>query len=224
MTEIVLQVEGLEFHADTRDDEPRVLDIEIGKRAGMARPTNIRTTIKACLVSGFLEASEVRTAGVQTTERGGRPGTAYWLTEAGALKLITKLETPEAHAMVGQIIRVYRVAIRLLNAPPPPPMLPPATQGFLAQLAACRTVGENVCWRQEVKCLIGSAADKRKTSWAGAHGQLRKHLGVPGYLRIPASLLDETRNYLRQLMIDALAYGGPPPDQGTPPAQGSLFG
>src|SRR5579862_8200065 len=100
-TEIVLHVEGLEFRADSAADEPRVLDIELGAQAGLARPAAIRDTIKAAIRDGaFREGEHFRILPAAPDNSRGRPATVYSLTEAGALKLMTRLRTPIADACV----------------------------------------------------------------------------------------------------------------------------
>lgn len=204
MSEIVLKVEHLEFHADSRDDEPRVLDIAIGERVGLARPRTIRDVIKKHIDNGFINDSDVRRSERQTTTKGGRPCTEYWLTETGALKVITKLETPQAHALVGEMIRVYREAIRLLRDPPRSEKRRKIKDGFDAVRAACKTVGETPAWRGEIFGQIKNGAKISGCSWQRMHGALRKHLGVISYLRIPAGLLDEARSYLHKFWSGSL--------------------
>ena len=87
-------------------DEPRVLDAMIAERLGMAQPRNIRVKIK----ENFPELStygEVCTKTVQTSERGGRPGKAYYLNEPQAILICMWANTSAAAAVRKMLIDVF---------------------------------------------------------------------------------------------------------------------
>src|SRR3990167_1702787 len=105
----------------TEAEDPRARDLDIGERAGMDRPREIRTVIHANW--DLLTAhGEIRVCGYRPqTSSGGRPGTEYWLNEAQALALASVLRTPAARALHASMVRVF-VAWRrgLLSAPAAP--------------------------------------------------------------------------------------------------------
>lgn len=94
------------------DDEPRILDTDLGTRLGFDRAENVRTLIKRMISAGKLNSSEVFFTVEQTSRRGGRPRRAFWLTEEQALLVATQSETPKAWALTREIVRVFRQAIR----------------------------------------------------------------------------------------------------------------
>lgn len=88
------------------DDEPRIKDIRLGERLGMAQPLNIRQTIEANRAE--LEAyGEVFTRRVKTGSKGGRPGIEYWLNEPQALLLCMFSRTDAASEVRRELIEVY---------------------------------------------------------------------------------------------------------------------
>lgn len=99
------------------NNEPRVRDIDLAERNGYARPRTIRTLVKAYLASGDLSQDEVCCTVQQTSARGGRPGTEFWLSEAAALFIIAKSETAMAKMLLKEMIRVFMLARRGMLAP-----------------------------------------------------------------------------------------------------------
>lgn len=87
------------------EGEPRVLDTDLGKALGMARPETIRETIKAHREEreqfGFLSAETIKTGGR------GRPATAYHLNEEQATYVTMHCKTERAQAVKVQIVKVF---------------------------------------------------------------------------------------------------------------------
>ncbi len=97
------------------DDEPRILDEDLGRRLGFREPRAIRKLIRRLFAEG-----EVWDTVSQTSRAGGRPGRAFLLTEAQALKVTAKSDTKIADAILDDVIRVFIAARRgLLPAPTP---------------------------------------------------------------------------------------------------------
>ncbi|WP_454018455.1 hypothetical protein [Azospirillum sp. Marseille-Q6669] len=106
-----------------QDGEPRVLDLTIADRLGMADRHKIRSLIvknRAELESygPLVEAEgvsarqaetygEVCATVAQTTDKGGRPGKAYYLNEGQALVICALSRTPQAALVRRQIIEVF---------------------------------------------------------------------------------------------------------------------
>ena len=89
-----------------KNAEPRVLDVLLAERLGMALPRTIRTKIK----ENFSELSMhgvVCSETQQTTAKGGRPGTAYYLNEPQALLLCMFANTPKAAEIRKSVIDVF---------------------------------------------------------------------------------------------------------------------
>jgi phage regulator Rha-like protein len=85
-------------------EEPRVRDIEIAERAGMAQPRDVRRVIEKNreeIEAHGLLTMRVRRARIEKTGaiNGGREErevSEYWLNEAQAIALVTHLRTPKA--------------------------------------------------------------------------------------------------------------------------------
>ena len=87
--------------------EPRVLDLLVAERLGFDSKYKIRELIDRNREE--LEsygAVSARTA--ETSERGGRPSTEYWLNEAQALLICTFSRTAKATAVRKALIEVYQ--------------------------------------------------------------------------------------------------------------------
>lgn len=88
------------------DQEPRVLDVLLGERLGMAQPLNIRATVRANEAELSLHG-RVFTQSVKTSARGGRPGTAYYLNEPQALLICMFSNTSRAAQVRKMLIDVF---------------------------------------------------------------------------------------------------------------------
>lgn len=103
-------------------EAPMVYDLDLAERAGLARPRDIRRTIKAMAKSGlfgsavtaratnqpyFQEILDVTSLG----DRGAQQSTtSYLLNEAAALMVIMRLRTPRAIAVQKEVVQVYLAA------------------------------------------------------------------------------------------------------------------
>jgi hypothetical protein len=92
--------------------EPMVRDLELAERLGYEYPLNIRKLIRKHIDAGNISDSEVLSASEKTSSTGGRPGTAFWLTEAGALFVASQSGTPKAIAITKEVIKVFIAARR----------------------------------------------------------------------------------------------------------------
>ncbi len=90
----------------TINHEPRVRDLLIAERLGLADPHKIRPFIEANRPE--LETyGEVSARRAETSALGGRPGTEYWLNEGQALVICALSRTPKAAAVRKALIDVY---------------------------------------------------------------------------------------------------------------------
>jgi hypothetical protein len=116
VNELVVRVDDLEFRAESREAEPRVLDLDLAVKVGLAQKYGIRRTIQRAIVEGLIKENEdfrVFASGAKT----GRPGVSYELTRRGALKVITRLNTQTAIEMTCAIVDAFLQAATLLRAP-----------------------------------------------------------------------------------------------------------
>lgn len=90
----------------TINHEPRIRDLRIAERLGMADPHMIRRTIER-------NRTELETYGTvsvivtETSDKGGRPGNEYWLNEPQTLLICMFSKTPNAAAVRREVIDVY---------------------------------------------------------------------------------------------------------------------
>ena len=90
---------------------PLVRDLELARWLEIGRDRKIRDLITRWLP----ELGEVCTTVVQTSDRGGRPGREYHLTEEQALFIAAKSETPRATQLLKAMIAVFMEARRRLG-------------------------------------------------------------------------------------------------------------
>lgn len=88
------------------DNEPRVIDVSLANRLGMAAPRNIRSKILQN-INELISYGEVCTETVQTTKKGGRPSSAYYLNEPQALLLCMWSNTEKAATVRKMLIDVF---------------------------------------------------------------------------------------------------------------------
>lgn len=96
------------FHLQEIEDEPRVLDVDLGAALGMAQPLNIRRTIAA-------NRNELDSYGSIHSPReliahgkgGKREVTTYWLNEPQALLLCMFARTPKAAEVRRMLIEAF---------------------------------------------------------------------------------------------------------------------
>jgi len=112
------------------DDEPRIRDVDLATRLGFERPRDVRKLVERIWPENRRPHVRATVARTSMPRGGEREFTVweYWLTEAEALKLTARSETPIADAILDEMIRVYRLAIRGLLTPvrtvPPPAQTP----------------------------------------------------------------------------------------------------
>lgn len=106
-----ITVNGFVVRRDLGNDEPRILDLDLAKRLGFARPLAIRDLIKRHIESGNLSGPGIfRT--VRKNNSRGRPATEYWLDEASALFVASQSGTEKAIAITKEVIAVFVAARR----------------------------------------------------------------------------------------------------------------
>lgn len=98
--------------------EPRVLDVRIGERLGMAQPRDIRRVIR----DNEAEMARYGSICAQRAQNGrrGRPLTAYHLTEGQALLLVMFSRTARAADVRQEVIEAFMAWRRGESAPTVP--------------------------------------------------------------------------------------------------------
>lgn len=137
---------------------PRVRDVDLAVRLGYERPAKIRELIRRLVSSGSLNGFGVIPTVGQTSERGGRPATEYWLTEEQALMVVARSETPKATEILRAVIDVF-MAVKRSG--------PDAARGELVALSlriAALESHRDSPWELEMKLEL---ARLRKLKWLG---------------------------------------------------------
>jgi len=87
-------------------DEPRVLDLDLGRRLAYGRPERIRDVIKRH-EDEFLAMGGLPHTAVNPGNAGGRPSKAFYLNEEQALLAAVLSETPAASTVRATLIRSF---------------------------------------------------------------------------------------------------------------------
>lgn len=147
--------------------EPLAKDLDVAAWLGYEHPRRIRSLIKGHAI----DLGEVRTAAVQTTEKGGRPSAAYLLTEEQALFIAAKSETPKATQVLKAMIAVFLRARDMMRGAAP--AFSAADVDRIIDATAHETVrqltqdaGTLTAIAQKVRALLGplTVADKRRAA------------------------------------------------------------
>lgn len=95
------------------DGRPRVRDVDLGEWLGLARPTNIRNSIKKLISDRFLNDSDVArvtckpSVGPDASPEFGREVTEFWLTETQAMIVTARSESPKAVGMMQMLVAIF---------------------------------------------------------------------------------------------------------------------
>lgn len=182
------------------DDEPRVRDVDLAARLGFERPRKIRELIERIWPEN--RRPHVRPmVGRTSMPRGGeREFTVweYWLTEAEALKLTARSETPIADAILDEMIRVYRLAIRGLLTPARA-VSPPVPAPTLDDVRRAAEAAVNEQFARLAQALSGHAAQATPSSGhpPPAPPAPMKHAPKPGGSG-PKLTLRNARHYFKR--------------------------
>jgi hypothetical protein len=96
---------GLIPRADFADKEPRIRDLELGKKLGYASPVDVRKLVARLAEAGKLPGASVVATVAKTS--GGRPGREYWLDERSALLVASQSGMPSGIDVTIEVIDVF---------------------------------------------------------------------------------------------------------------------
>ncbi len=200
-----LTVDGWDFTVGV-DDEPTVRDVDLATRLGFERPRDIRKLVERMLAGGLLSNTEVRATVAQTSNRGGRPGTVFHLTEVGTMLVIAKSETTMALAITREMIGVFIAARRGLLAPAAAvaPALP-------LDIAQGTRVGEMTCERADLIAWIECARAAQCSTTKRIHGMLRREYRVSSVYHLSLLVWPFAKQLLQALALKRLALPGKAP-------------
>ena len=89
------------------DEQDRFLFVNENLAEWYGRPRELRRLVGRLWGEAYTAGDGVFVTTTKTTEKGGRPGTAYYLGEKAALKVVTKSETAQADAITDSVIEVF---------------------------------------------------------------------------------------------------------------------
>lgn len=106
---ITIEQDGTRYEL-VRNEQGEALaeDLQFARWLGYERPHEIRRLVDR----NAGDLGEVFVTVTKTSEQGGRPGRAYYLTESQALYLAAKSETPRANELLKTMIKVFMLARR----------------------------------------------------------------------------------------------------------------
>lgn len=109
----------LDLRSDFDDKVPRVRDIDLGARLGLAQPRDIRGTIKAN--ADFLNIFGFIARRAQNHQGGkGRPATEYWLNRNQALYIATRSDTEIGKRTTALLVQAFDAFEKMLLERLPP--------------------------------------------------------------------------------------------------------
>jgi len=174
------------------DDEPMVLDEELARRLGYARPRKVRDLIRR-----LFNDSDVRpTVGRTVVGVAERTVVTYHLTEAQALKVIAKSDTAVADAILDEVIDVFIKARKGL--------LLPRAQPLSLDIAHGPRVGDVPNVREDLSALCAMTARASGHSLRRIHGFLRRTYRVPGIHHIALVLYPAVKQTLEAIGLGRL--------------------
>lgn len=133
MADIVLSVDGIQFHSAAPEAEPMARDEDVARSLGFARPRKVRELIVRLRKEGFLNDSDYcPTVGrVPSGAAGTREATQYLLTETGAWIVALRSDAPSARNLVRAVAEAFARARKMIA----PPAAAPALKAAMADMA-----------------------------------------------------------------------------------------
>ncbi len=206
----VVTVDGWELRVGD-DEEPRVLDIVLAERLGFARPAKIRDLVKKLIREGKLnEAHCFPVTGIRRSGAVQRSLTEFWLSEAGALKVIAKSETKRADAILDEVIDVFIRARRGLVVDRD---IKPANVVLPTESATTTRTGDVPNVKSAISLLCKMASRSTNRPLQAIHGYVRKTFRTVGIHQLPIGLWPACEKMLNALALGTLLL---PPRARTP--------
>lgn len=87
------------------EGDPRIRDLDLGKRLGFANPIDIRKLIRRH--EDALARMGVLATAAKTSDIGGRPATEYYLNRKQAIFITAKSDTPDATDITIEVIQKF---------------------------------------------------------------------------------------------------------------------
>lgn len=179
------------------DDEPMVLDVELGQRLGLARPRKLRELVSRLLRDGILNDTDVRpVVGRRQVGAVERTITEYLLTETAALIVIGRSDAPKALAITRTVIEVFLAVRRGL-------LVPRAAAPSEANAPIQARIGDDPRATDQLRGWFRTASKVTGRSIPSLQGELRKPWGAASVYRLPLVALAPTVSRLQELVVEA---------------------
>ena len=176
-------------------EEPRVRDLDIATRAGLARPRDVRRIIDQNW-DELTAHGEIRVCALCAQTSGGRPGREYWLNEAQSAALIAMLRTPMARELRIALVKLF-VAYRRGQLAAPTTLALDIVHG--------PRVGDNDLLRSEVSNMCAAVAKASRLPLRRVHGWVRRTFKVPGIHHLGVAIWPTVKDLLFQIILGKLA-------------------
>jgi hypothetical protein len=182
----IVNFEGWDL--DATGDEPRVRDIDVATRAGLAKPADVRRVIDANW-DELTAYGEIRIIAPSAPIRRGPKGREYWLNEEQATALVTMLKTKTARALRVVLVKLF-VAYRRGQV----------QAHTLAAAPIQARISDDPMAVKSIRVLCQIASRQSGLSIQRIQGMLRKPWGVMSIYRIALSHADHTVARLREII------------------------
>lgn len=210
-----LEIDGWDVMLGEGEEEPRVRDVDLAERAGLTRPTNVRTVIAKNRAE--LEAHGplcVRTRRVRTQMPGGfafreADVCETWLNEAQALALVVLLRTDRARELRVSLVRLFVAVRRGLVPAPAPSSVVPISEVHGSRVGDTHARAEVVTW-----CKLAGLA--QGTTLHRVHGALRRQYKVPSVYALSVSVWPTAKAFLEDLALRRVDLPRPAKDEPRP--------
>lgn len=171
----------------TVNHEPRILDVTIGEKLGMAQPLNIRQIIESN-TDELSRYGEVFTNRVKT-KKGGRPSTEYYLNEPQSMLVCIRSNAPHAPDVRQAIIEVF-MAYRNGNLP----ALPSTITDHQAAL---------------LKAALWKRKDAGKNHIGYYWNRFKNHFVITEYKSLPVDRFEEAMAYIPSMPESGIERDSP---------------
>lgn len=224
MGNITIHVDGFDFVADSRHDELHIGDLVLAARAQLANPHDIRTAIRTAISDGLLsENKDFRFSRDGRESPRGRPGVAYELTRAGAIKVVTRLRTRKAIETTSALVDAFFKAVEMLRDGDGPNSAD-AARVIAEHAESTMMVGDVPHARTALADAIAFTAHANRASRQAIAGNVRKLIKRPSEYQCTMAQLPIVIEHLRGVReYRAVKLLGPKPLQRADQRQQRLF-
>lgn len=192
----IIKFDGWDLDASS-EDEPRVRDVDVASRAGLAQPRDVRRVIE----KNWDELSaygEIRISALGAQFRRGPKGREYWLNEEQATALLAMLKTPLARQLRIALVKLFVAYRRGLLAP---------VHTVPLDFAHGPRLGDVPNLKADVSALCAMTARACGRSLRQVHGFVRRTYRVPGIHHLSVYVWSAVKQTLEQIALGGITIG-----------------